>query len=364
MENGENVGGESPGESTGRSPGASADQNVILNEGQDIGSTPDSNPGPNSVPYPDQSIGEVLVVAPQNPANATVPPLIGLVLDLGLGFCALMVLGIALLVLHRFAGRMWLPLTGALFFLVSMVTGLWSRLNPWIDGMATSLGAFFPVALIAVVALHSGGPRVWGFALLLALACGAGAQTQRLWKVRRWLEGTGVAMAAIAMVVVAGKFMPSLMTPLGQRAMNEQAPQFTVTMLDGTPVTLDSLKGRVVVMDFWGTWCEPCMAEMPAIVKVHRRYQSNAGVVFLAVNAGWHGDTGDQVRMFVERKHLDVPVALDSGATVRSLKVDGLPTLILIDRQGRIRMEETGYSADEPLESELAGQIEGLLAKQ
>lgn len=334
---------------------------MVVNRGQDLGSNPGPNADPNSGANPDEGIGGPSVVAPQIPATATVPPLIGLVLDLGVGFCALIVLAIALLVFHRSAGRMWVPLTGVVFFVAAMMTALWSRLNPWIDGMATSLGAFFPVALVAVVALHSNGLRLLGFAVALALVCGAGAQTQRLWKGRQWLAGAGMAVAVIAVLVVGGKLMPGLMTPLGQRTMNEPAPRFTVTMLDGTPVTLDSLKGRVVVMDFWGTWCEPCMAEMPTIVKVHRQYRSNADVVFLAVNAGWHGDTDDQVRSFVQRKHLDVPVALDPDGVVRTMKVDGLPTLVLIDRQGHIRMEEMGYDADEPLETELTGRIEALL---
>ena len=79
------------------------------------------------------------------------------------------------------------------------------------------------------------------------------------------------------------------------------------------------------------------------------------------MNPGWHGDTADTVRAFVERKRIDVPVALASVGTTSSFAIDGLPTLIVIDRKGHIRMEDVGYDEDEPLESELTGQIEGLL---
>jgi thiol-disulfide isomerase/thioredoxin len=143
--------------------------------------------------------------------------------------------------------------------------------------------------------------------------------------------------------------------------MNQPAPKFTLTRLDGTPVTLDSLQGHVVLLDFWGTWCGPCLAEMPQIVSLRRQFASNHDVIFLAVNSGWQGDTPDKVRTFVQQKHLDIPVALDPENATGQLKIDALPTLILIDRQGHIRMEETGYDDGEPLETELTTQIEALL---
>jgi thiol-disulfide isomerase/thioredoxin len=241
-----------------------------------------------------------------------------------------------------------------------MVRSIWSKLNPWIEGIAMSLGAFFPLALVAV-AFQGRILMVLAYGVTLALICGSGAQVERFLRRRQWAGSAATAAALVVILVAAKHVIPRVGFTPGQRTMNEPAPRFTVAMLDGTPVTLDSLKGRVVVMDFWGTWCGPCLAEMPAIQKVHRTFASNSNVVFLAVNAGWHGDSADTVRSFVERRHLDVPVALDPDGATRQLKVDALPTLVLIDRQGRIRLEEAGFDMDEPLESNLTGQIQRLL---
>lgn len=295
-----------------------------------------------------------------SPASTGVHPLIHMIIDLGVGFCLLIVVGTFALAFHRVAPNLALPFAIVVFFVVAMARSIWSKLNPWTEGIAISLGAFFPIALVGL-AFQGTVLTVFAYGFMLALICGSGAQTQRFVRRRQW-AGSAATVAALVVVLIAAKYViPRTGSSLGRRTMNEPAPRFTVTMLDGRPVTLDSLKGRVVVMDFWGTWCGPCLAEMPAIQKVHRNFASNSNVVFLAVNAGWHGDDADTVRSFVERRHLDLPVALDPDGAVRQMKVDALPTLVLIDRQGRIRMEEAGYDASEPLESDLTGKIQRLL---
>jgi len=287
---------------------------------------------------------------------------LSLVLDLVVGLGTLILAPMVVLFFYLVGLRQPAAVAGAVFFVAALVRAIWSKANPWVEGAAIALGAFFPAALIAVAAFDGGQPRMWGFGASLALICGGGAQTQRFLKKRNWAAGAGTAAALVVVLFVLGKFaLPRLSMPLGQRTMNEPAPRFTVTMLDGTAVTLDSLKGRVVVLDFWGTWCAPCMAEMPTIAMVHRHFQSNANVVVLAVNPGWHDDTADTVRTFVVRKHLDLPIALDDARAWKLMKVEALPTLVVIDRQGHIRMEEIGYDEDEPLETDLTGEIESLL---
>ena len=304
-----------------------------------------------------------LGASPQNPTQASDPlkRFFSLLLDLVTGFCSLIVLAVVLVILHRIARQAFVPLTCGLFFIAAMTKAIWSELNPWAEGVAISLGAFFPVALVTVAAGH-GGARLLGFGLGLALVCGAGAQTQKLFASQHRLAGFSTAVAFLALLMMANRLVVPMLMSLGQRTMNEPAPPFTVTTLDGSRVTRDSLKGRVVVLDFWGTWCEPCMAEMPAILKVHRHYQANSDVAFFAVNAGWHDDTADKVRAFVDRKHLDIPVALNPAGATKLLEVNALPTLILIDRRGNIRMESVGYDPDVPLETQLSSKIDELLA--
>jgi cytochrome c biogenesis protein CcmG, thiol:disulfide interchange protein DsbE len=301
-----------------------------------------------------------VLITPEE-ADLMVARLISLVLDLLVGFCTLVAVAIVVLIFHRVTPHVLVPVAAAIFFIAAMVRAAWGHLNPWMEGFAISLGAFFPVALAAVAALHGGNLELWEGAVVLALVCGAGAQTQRFWRQGHRLATAGTVVATTAVLLLLGKFGGlGLLAEAGVHPMDRPAPPIAMTLLDGTPVTLDTLKGHVVVLDFWGTWCEPCMAEMPAVASVYHRYRASRDVLFVAVNAGWHDDTADTVRAFVARRHLDLPVALDTGGATAKLRIDGLPTLVVLDPRGHIRVEDVGYDADLPLERELTGQIDAL----
>ncbi|MGA9984459.1 MAG: TlpA disulfide reductase family protein [Acidobacteriaceae bacterium] len=293
-------------------------------------------------------------------AVSAIDRLTSIALDFAVGFGALFLLGIFLLLAMILHARSYFPLAAFLFFAVAMARAVWSRMNPWIEGLAISIGASTPVALVAL-AVGARPLRVGAAVLGFALLCGAGSQTTRFLRTRRATPAAATVLAIVVLVLLAAKYLPipALPTP-GMRTMDKPAPALTLSMLDGAPVSLPSLKGRVIVLDFWGTWCGPCMAEMPAVLKVHRRYQSNKEVVFFAVNTGWEDDTADKVRDTVKQKHMDIPIAFDTAAS-KIFGVQALPTLIVIDRRGHIRVENTGYSETEPLDTDLAKQIDALL---
>ncbi len=288
--------------------------------------------------------------------------LTSIAVDFTVGFGALFLLGVVYviaLVLHL---NTFVPLGAALFFLVAAVRAFWSKVNPWLEGLLVSLGASVPVGLFGF-AISSHPARLGATVLGVMVVCGAGAQTTHFVRTRRNLFAAATVAALIPLVYFGSKHipMPALPSP-GLSTMDTPAPPFTLTTLNNpAPLTLSSLKGRVVVLDFWGTWCEPCMAEMPSVLKVHREYESNKDVVFLAVNPGWHDDTPDKIRTTVQQKHIDMPIALDNTGATKTLQVANLPTLMVIDRDGHIRMRDTGYSVTENLEDELSGQIDELL---
>jgi thiol-disulfide isomerase/thioredoxin len=114
------------------------------------------------------------------------------------------------------------------------------------------------------------------------------------------------------------------------------APDFTLSALDGKPVALSSLRGRVVMVNLWATWCPPCVAEMPAIERVYARY-NDAGFTVLAVNAAYQDDEAT-ARAFAAERNLSFPILLDHEGLAASLyRLRALPTSIFIDRDGIIR---------------------------
>lgn len=128
--------------------------------------------------------------------------------------------------------------------------------------------------------------------------------------------------------------------------VDEPAPDWTLKDLDGKPVSLGSLKGQVVVLNFWGTWCGPCRMELPHFENLYRRYHGKK-VAFLSVDVELGGSEAEHVeraRSFIEQNHYSFPVLPDhDGVAVQAHNIDSYPTVLVIDPTGRIRYRNIGY---------------------
>ncbi|MCL2804830.1 MAG: TlpA family protein disulfide reductase [Treponema sp.] len=113
-----------------------------------------------------------------------------------------------------------------------------------------------------------------------------------------------------------------------------QLPQdFTLQNLNGENVTLSSYKGKVVLLNFWATWCPPCRDEMPSMETLYKRYK-NQGLELLAVNLR---ENPAAVRQFIQRGGYTFPIPLDTNGRVSgNYGVEAIPTTYVIDREGMI----------------------------
>lgn len=136
------------------------------------------------------------------------------------------------------------------------------------------------------------------------------------------------------------------------------APNFTLTSTAGKTFTLADLKGKVVLVNFWATWCPPCRAEMPALDVAYRAYR-DAGFVVLAVD---QMEGADVVNAFGAKYNLSFPLLLDSDGNInRQYQISALPTSFFVDRKGVIRdMMIGGSMSREFIES----KIKPLLAEK
>jgi peroxiredoxin len=139
--------------------------------------------------------------------------------------------------------------------------------------------------------------------------------------------------------------------------LGKPAPGFKTVDLNEHPFELKSQAGKVVLLDFWATWCGPCVEAMPKVDAVANKF-AGRGLVFRAVNGGEDADT---IKQFLQTAKLNVPVVLDQDNSIaQAYLVEGIPQTVLIGKDGKVQAVHQGYS--DQLPNELASEIEALLA--
>ena len=136
-----------------------------------------------------------------------------------------------------------------------------------------------------------------------------------------------------------------------------EAPEFNLETLAGESVRSADLKGKVVVLDFWATWCGPCIDELPQFQATVDRWADRPEVVFLAVSVD---EDDDVVRGFMTKNEYDFPVARD-GKVDDDFGVSAIPTIVLIGREGRIQYRHVGFDPDVDMTQKLSDEIDFLL---
>lgn len=146
--------------------------------------------------------------------------------------------------------------------------------------------------------------------------------------------------------------------PAAYSLLGKPAPPIDLELLDGGRLDLASFKGKhVVILDFWATWCGPCVQAMPIIDKVAKKYEDQ-GVRLFAVNLQ---EDADEVRTFLEEAKIEVPVALDTeGTAAAAYMANAIPQTVLIGKDGTVQVVKVGLSPN--LEETLSQELEDLVA--
>jgi thiol-disulfide isomerase/thioredoxin len=158
----------------------------------------------------------------------------------------------------------------------------------------------------------------------------------------KWLRAAAMTVA-LAMTSLVG-------------ASSALAPSFTLPSRAGDNVSLAQLKGKVVMLNFWASWCGPCRQEMPLLDQMHKRY-SALGFTLVGVNVDADSKDAEQ---WLSKTPVSFPVLFDRDSKVSKLyEVSAMPSTVFIDRKGNVRYLHRGYKTGD--EGEYLNQIRALL---
>jgi cytochrome c biogenesis protein CcmG, thiol:disulfide interchange protein DsbE len=139
--------------------------------------------------------------------------------------------------------------------------------------------------------------------------------------------------------------------------MGKPVPAITMKDTHGKTIAIQSLRGKVVILDFWATWCAPCVAASPTMEKLYEKYK-NKGLVVLGSNIT---DTPEAVSAYTQKHGYTYPFTLHNDDIARKLGIIAIPVFVFIDKKGIVQRVDTGFAGSSPAswEKTVAGLLRG-----
>lgn len=164
---------------------------------------------------------------------------------------------------------------------------------------------------------------------------------------RHLIIGADLALLLLVIFLLYKRAAPQAAAAMGLGRDGRSAPAFTLQTLDGDTVSLESLQGQVVLVNFWASWCPPCRVEMPGFEKVYRERKDEG---FVIIGIATDTNAQDKIRAFVEEHDISYPILLANRDVIVAYGgVDALPESFLVDREGRIQHRVVGFFAEPAL---------------
>ncbi len=144
-----------------------------------------------------------------------------------------------------------------------------------------------------------------------------------------------------------------------KEAIHVSAPDFTLKTLDDQEITLSDLKGKVVLLDFWATWCGPCRESIPHLIQLEKKFKE---MEFKVIGMSMDRGDVDTVRRFVKSMDIPYSIIITPDDVARHYSIRGLPTTILIDQSGMVHEKIIGFN--QTIAKQLEDKVAELLSEK
>jgi peroxiredoxin len=250
-----------------------------------------------------------------------------------------------------------------LYFITSLVFGLFFRQNIKLNiGLITS----FMLLLALIASFRNIGFFFLGLLTLGATYIGFYLATSKTNKPFGNIVSTLVIIITLGGSLFYGKSLLLLLPNKKyegetSKMLGKPMPPFQFTTLQGEVINSQNSTNKILVIDFWATWCKPCLAQFPSYSKAYEKYQADSTVKIIAVNTSGGNDSLPRVKSFVEKRNITFPIVYDSlGKFSAKAKIYSMPTTFVVNKQGIVVSIHRGFDENKDLFKILTREIDSL----
>ncbi len=223
----------------------------------------------------------------------------------------------------------------------------WAGSRNYMKAWVYIVVSMLPFVLFLRLVILTDLPSMWFMALLMGLSALLGFLMPG---VKGSVKKGGMVAGVLLMMLFTVFYIPTQVSRDLTQTLHKGADDFSFTGPGGAAVTSGDLRGKVVVLDFYGTWCKPCIAELPELARVRDHFSTNEQVLFYIVNSDQGGDTPEKAVSFVKKYGNGFSFGYDHDRkTYKAIGLSGagVPSLVILDRKGNVRLKHVGYNKAE-----------------
>ena len=243
------------------------------------------------------------------------------------------------------------------FTVAGFVTSRFKLVSPWLRIILLNL-LYFVYYVTQLVT-----PGILIFPLFNILATLYGMSLFSIWFRLSTLRRALLSAVSIVVVLSASiLLMPTVSRFITTAKMTAPAPSFQLTDVGGRRIYSEDFASKVMIVDFWATWCGSCIAEFSELEKVKSHFEGNESVAFLVINVD-DGGSIDKTRGFLQRRNFNLPFYIDDKyKTYKRFNVEALPTLFVVDTKGNLKSRTVGFNGADDYSNNMITEIERLIA--